>query len=82
MTCVGGTGIELVASSVSGQVARVVVCAQLDVEQGEWSAQVRGCPAACPAIVTQLVTRGPSVAARLLRPEASYHAICHGPGRI
>ena len=53
----GGTGIEPVASSVSGQAAEVAACAQLGAEQCERSAQVRGCPAVCAAIVTQLVTQ-------------------------
>jgi hypothetical protein len=60
MTCVGGTGIELVASSVSGQTAGVAACAQLGADHCEWSAHVRGCPAAYAAIVTQLDTQSPA----------------------
>jgi transposase len=55
------------ASSVSGQVTRVAACAQAGGEKCEWSAQVRGCPAVCAAIVTQ---RNPKALALLARGRA------------
>jgi|ERR1017187_3226666 hypothetical protein len=69
MTCVGGTGIELVASSVSGQAAGVAACVRLGADHCERSAQVRGCPAVCAAVVTQLDTRS--------RPDAVVLAHAH-----
>jgi hypothetical protein len=57
---VGRTGFEPAISSVSGQAARVVACAQLGTEQCEWSGQVQGRPTVCTAIVTQFDTQFPS----------------------
>jgi hypothetical protein len=56
-------------ASLSGQAAWVAACAQLGAEQCEWSAQVRGCPAVCAAIVTQLVTRDPGALWERCHPE-------------
>ncbi len=53
---------------MSGQAAGAAACAQLGAEQCERSAQVRGCPAVCAAIVTQLDTQS--------RPEAVMLAQC------